>query len=1234
MNRKSNHQNLLRPALTLAVVMITMFALPTGAWAQQITYAYTIKVEYNVDKGTLLVNNVLSLIQHAQPGQTVTILAMPQTGYGLNSLTVTDEESNSIQLVQSAAAPNEYSFQLPEGVLSKAITLTVKGEFGTGGNSPIGGQGGTGISEATYAINGTASPAGGGTVTAYNGNDVITSAKENTVVTLTATPAEGYHFLKWIVTSGDDAVALGDEYSETTSFTIGYRGVSAQAVFVYGNSENCISYPAEGGWIVRDGTKVFVTVNEADGYYLKSVIRSTEAPTESTEQTTELSNGVSLGEPIAAVGKKPYYYASEGGYISAAFRKPSDDLRVTFNMNGHGTAIATQKLTFNAQGTATVTKPTDPEEEDCIFFGWYKDKNFTQPFNFSTVISKESLKYNKEIDCYPLTLYAKWRHISIVTFYANGGTGTMDPVTMDYESQYTIPECTFYNGGMTFAGWATSDEGNVVYQPGDIITLTGNLKLYAKWTEFTIDGLNYKITSLNPFTVELTGYEGDKPTGELNIPASVKIGGNDYSVTSISGNAFYNTSITSLIIPDAITTIGEHAFDDCDALTSVIIGNGVTSIGEHAFDDCGALTSVTFGNSVTSIGSWAFQICLSLTSVNIPATVTTIGSWAFMGCRNLTSVTINATSLTTYGKDAFKADPFGNASGLKIYVPAGSEDTYRAGWSEYAEVIEAIPEADATKYTITTDDYCEVYDTDIWSENTPLSEATAGMVLEISLKEGAQPASGKYFSGEYTVNGVSLGANEWEEFNSGFTMPAQAVTVAALQADRTVLTFDFSTAGPQEMTKAAIQLFNGDERLEGKRIRNEGDDGELIDFDGSGTPDMKRYFDATEDHCYVERLATADYTGSYSLTYEGPSDCYSAITFVFPSQSQQPLPTMDVSVTFTETTYDGKTHALNVSVPDGATITYADKQDGTYSATAPTFKDVVNTTIYYKVTKEGCQDATGTVAVKINKKPLKVTAEDKSWTSGGTEPALTYKTDGLVEGDKITVVLQRAEGNLVGTYDITLKSISGVDNYEVTFVKGVFTIKQPVINNNDPLGKLNGKELFALLDELKPIINQIAPGLNIALTADANGRLSVTVNGMTFSIGEELILVLRNVKKEDILTPAFQGKVMAYLSKLMNGNAGTRGSGDMVETELVSGEEFVIPDDGDLVLILKTEEAPVTITALTVTSKPDDSGDNKDDNKNDINGDGMVNAIDLVKAISDGKTKAEIDAIVNAIMGK
>ena len=85
-----------------------------------------------------------------------------------------------------------------------------------------------------------------------------------------------------------------------------------------------------------------------------------------------------------------------------------------------------------------------------------------------------------------------------------------------------------------------------------------------------------------------------------------------------------------------------------DKLTSMIIPNSVTSIGEGAFYICSSLTSVTIPNSVTSIGRGAFADCSSLTSITIPNSVTSIGDGAFDGCNNITSVTWNAKNCNTY----------------------------------------------------------------------------------------------------------------------------------------------------------------------------------------------------------------------------------------------------------------------------------------------------------------------------------------------------------------------------------------------------------------------------------------------------------------------------------------------------------------------------------------------------------------------------------------------------------
>ena len=149
------------------------------------------------------------------------------------------------------------------------------------------------------------------------------------------------------------------------------------------------------------------------------------------------------------------------------------------------------------------------------------------------------------------------------------------------------------------------------------------------------------------------------------------------SVTTIGEAAFYRcTGLTSITISNSVTTIGDYAFEkctglrsanipngvrsicgtfcDCTGLTSVTIPNGVTTIGGGTFSGCIGLTSVTIPNSVTTIAYDAFEHCTGLTSITIPNSVTIIGNGSFEGCTGLTSVTI-PNSVTTIGEAAFSS---------------------------------------------------------------------------------------------------------------------------------------------------------------------------------------------------------------------------------------------------------------------------------------------------------------------------------------------------------------------------------------------------------------------------------------------------------------------------------------------------------------------------------------------------------------------------------------------------
>ena len=152
-------------------------------------------------------------------------------------------------------------------------------------------------------------------------------------------------------------------------------------------------------------------------------------------------------------------------------------------------------------------------------------------------------------------------------------------------------------------------------------------------------------------------------------------------MTEIGESAFrYCSSLTSITIPEGVTTIEEEAFAGCSSLTSITIPEGVTEIGKSAFEDCTGELIINskfiendfniVGMRPTDEGSWLYesQFTKLISGKNVPR----IGRFAFYNYSSLTSVTISE-SVTEIRMGAFYALENGREMYCKSVVPPALE---------------------------------------------------------------------------------------------------------------------------------------------------------------------------------------------------------------------------------------------------------------------------------------------------------------------------------------------------------------------------------------------------------------------------------------------------------------------------------------------------------------------------------------------------------------------------------
>ncbi|MBO5553033.1 MAG: leucine-rich repeat protein [Paludibacteraceae bacterium] len=604
----------------------------------------------------------------------------------------------------------------------------------------------------------------------------------NTSVTLTATPKNGYHFVQWSdgnTNASRKVTATANASYQATfaanTYTITFKNEDGTTLKTQTVNYNVTPTPpsnptkaatAQYTYTFKAWSPTIVAAT-ANATYTATYTATTRSYTirflngSTVLQTNTLKYGATpsyTGSTPTKASTAQYAYTFSGWSPTIYAVNKAQDYTAQFSSTvrsykitgaSANTAMGTVSGTATKQYNQTVTLTATPK--DCYKFVQWTDGNTSNP---RTVTVQGTATYTATFEetisgnCGANGDNVKWYFNECTGALRIVGTGAM----FDYSSYSTVPwysrrtsitSVTIASGVTSIGNYAFSNCTNLtsVTIPSSVTSIGDNAfrSCYAMESVYITDlaawcNISFSSRDSSPFN--------------RNDDASHLGGGYLY----VNG-----TKVTTLTIPNGITSIPDHAFYGFAGITSLQI-NKATVIGQYAFYGCHGLTTVTVPQGVTSIRNYSFTNCSHLQSISIPASVTYVGTGMLYNCYALTDIYASwTTTVPTWETNLTNKSP---QSSITLHVPCGSGDPYRAanGWKDYT-----LQGSGTSNYTLTV----------------TVNNNAAGTVRIDEGAAGTTVSKSMHCEDTHTITATSTDCYYFKQWNDGNTENPRKIGIGA-----------------------------------------------------------------------------------------------------------------------------------------------------------------------------------------------------------------------------------------------------------------------------------------------------------------------------------------------------------------------------------------------------------------------------------------------------------------------